>query len=141
MAVGICCLTVVFVSDQTWKALTLKWNADRTQRERQNLRDSGRADLERIDRYDFDQRKLDLAERELMLKERLSQVAEVDPMPQDLIDRIHVWEDEDAQESERANLYALYALLRDWDKVRQRLEPLAPVLTVEIKAPMDGFVQ
>ncbi len=60
-------------------------------------------------------------------------------LPDDLVGRIRMWDDEMAQDNEKQLIMGLYAELKDWDKVRRRLEPLTPMMQTEPAAPRDGL--
>jgi len=62
-------------------------------------------------------------------------------MPPDMVSRITAWEDDFAQEDERRNILALYALHRDWDAVRAHLPALAPGIATDTGPPREGLIQ
>lgn len=121
LTIALCTLaTVLRLAAIAERALVRKWDADRTT-------------LDRLDdrRLDLEQRRVVLAERELALKERTQEKpAKPEPMPPDLVARCQAWEDPWAQEEERGTLLGLYAELGDWDRVRAKLAPLTPLMSM-----------
>lgn len=130
-ALALICGTVLLIGHRTEQALSAKWTEDRLALSRT-----------REARHAIDARRVSVEEREVALRELLAQRPELgEPMPSDLDERIRAWDDEFAQEQERSNITALYALYRDWAVVRSKLAPLVPVFTDSIVAPRDGMVQ
>lgn len=136
------CGTVLLMGAGAERVLSRKWHQDRVWRD--GTETAKYASVERIaaKRADLEARRVSVAEREIALKEQMSERApRPEPMPQALLDRIMSWDDDFAQEAERSRIGELYAVHRDWTKVMQSLPALSPLVTTEIAAPREGLIQ
>ena len=132
------CGTVGLGSHRVCALLSAKWRGESGERERVALKDR----TQRHADQSLEARRVAVLERRIALKERqFTERPQAEPMPDDLVQRIDSWEDSFAQDEERSRLIALYADLRDWDKVRAQLPALRPFTATEIAAPRDGMVQ
>lgn len=122
------CGTVLLIGHRVAALLAAKWDADR----KMDLQIAHACAPNLI----LEKRKVEVLEREVAIKERQHRERPAsEPMPLDLHNRITGWEEQHAQDDERATLVQLYAELGDWDKVRSKLpaikadvsEPWAPV--------------
>jgi hypothetical protein len=134
--VALVCGTVLLVGHRAERVLTAKWRADRLL-----------SDAVAVDQRDRDSRLAAIAERDIALREqefakRSEPVRRAPPMPDDIRGRITMWDDEFAQNDERARIADLFAELGDWDQVRKALPALSPFLSADnIAAPREGLVQ
>ena len=105
---------LLLIGQHIERSLCAKWDRDRHLAEREQWLQNGIA-----------AREVAVRERTITLEEqkitRLAQGMKSDPMPPELVERVMTWEDDWAQDQERARIMDLYGIYQNWDDVQKHL--------------------